>query len=752
MNKLRHLRSVSFKVVVPLAILILIAVFMFMFMVNNTTARIHSDLTKSRAFEIADTATLAVETNLRKSNFARIATSLASSRDIRYIIFIDLDTREVIASSHYQYRNSIDSFPSALQQRVNASLASHNWQFEPLDKGDIWFSYFIRVIPDDQLATKRYLLVIEFSGEQINNITVQANTNMVASIFVGAAVFSVFAFFVVRARVLKPLSRMSRDIYKVKQGKDCHITKLNTGDEFEALSHAMSDMLETEQKSLTLMTEAKEKAEANAQMKSAFLANMSHEIRTPINGILGLVQVAQRSDNEAHIKQYLQKIFLSGQTLVGVVNDILDFSKLSSGKLNIEKVSFCPDQLVEQVLELCETNANKKGITIDVNMASDLPLAIKSDPLRLQQVMLNLVNNAVKFTDEGGVRINFSIYTTDKTKWLRIAVKDTGIGIESTKLPSLFEEFVQEDGSTTRKYGGTGLGLSISKKIADCMEGKISVTSVKGQGSEFVFEVPVEVDNKHPLQTQFKEVAAKIKVIKPSSFSPVYAKPLVSMLDKLEKFSKGETQVQFVSIAKYLEESDIFSSGFDSLQGCDQVVVLGAEQLLMSEAKENVYPLFSTINRGALINLLHTNFVTQSHYFDPASMSEQVQQIATKPVRILLVEDNLINAEVILAMLETENVTIKHAENGQLACDALAENSFDLVLMDVQMPVMDGYTATAEIRKTDKKTPIIGLSANVLPEEVQMAKDKGMNDYLAKPVLREALLEKISLWSARSQG
>ena len=283
------------------------------------------------------------------------------------------------------------------------------------------------------------------------------------------------------------------------------------------------------------------------------------------------------------------------------------------------------------------------------------------------------------------------------------------------------------------------------------MEGKISVTSTKGEGSEFVFEVPVEVDNKHLLQTQFREIASKIKVVKPSSFSQVYGKPLVSLLDKLEKFAKGSATVRFVSLAEYLEEPDMACDPSSSEQECDKVVVLGAEQLLMTEANSNIYPLFSTINRGALISLLHSNFVTQSHFFEPATMSKPAPESGTKAVRILLVEDNLINAEVILAMLESENVTIKHVENGQLACDALAEKSYDLVLMDVQMPVIDGYTATAEIRKTDKKTPIIGLSANVLPEEVQMAKDKGMNDYLAKPVLRASLLEKISLWSASPQ-
>lgn len=730
---------------------------MFAYLVNQTSQRIHNDLTKSRAFEIADSATLAVETNLRKSNFARIATSLASSRDIKFIIFIDPDTQEVIASSSYKYRNALESFPDPMNVRINTALKQKTWNFESLEDGDLWFTYFMRVIPEDQLTTKQYLLVIEFSGEQINSITSQANSAMLISISMGAIAFSLVGYFAVRILVLKPLSTISDNIYQLKQDDQIQIAELNTGDEFQELNRAMAEMIEIEQKSLALMREAKDKAESNAQMKSAFLANMSHEIRTPINGILGLVQVAQRSNNEAQIKQYLNKILISGQTLVGIVNDILDFSKMSSGKLNIEKVPFCPDQLIEQVLELCEVNARNKGISIDIDMGANLPLVIVSDPLRLQQILLNLVNNAVKFTDIGGVNIAFNVQTIEKIKWLEIRVKDTGIGVEESKLASLFDEFVQEDGSTTRKYGGTGLGLSICKKLAGCMEGKISANSTKGVGSEFVFEVPIQVDNKHELHQKFRDIAGKIKLLNFKPLSAAFAKPLMAFTDKLNKFSKGDTEVQFVTLAEYLAkpkiaDADVNVDGDGVANESTSkwpVVVLGAEQLLVADPDDNIFSLFSNINRETLINLLHSSFVKAESFFDPSQSVVQSTSSGanSSPIKILLVEDNVINAEVVLAMLASENMEIAHVDNGLKACSEVTQNSYDLILMDVQMPIMDGYTATAEIRKHNTDIAIIGLSANVLPEEVQKAKQQGMNDYLAKPVLRESLLDKIHRWS-----
>ena len=721
-------------------------------MANQLTQQIFIDRTKTRAFEIADNVTLALESSLRKSNFARIASSLASSDDIKYIVFLDPQTKEVVASSSYLYRNNLDSFPEEVRLRVEKALSEYKWQFETLPHSDIWFSYFMQLIPESDLETKQYLLLVEFSGEQINRQVSRASTTMMIYIFIGAGFFALFGFFIVRAQVLKPLNSISKSLYKLKKGSIERIDELQSGDEFQELTQALNEMIEVEQKSLRLMREAKEKAESNAQMKSAFLANMSHEIRTPINGILGLVQVAQRSHNESQIKQYLQKIFFSGQTLVGIVNDILDFSKLASGKLHVEKVAFCPDNLVEQVVELCQVNANKKGININVTIDKNLPLVLVSDPLRLQQVLLNLMNNAVKFTEQGHVTIAVCLQTIQTQKWLQLTVTDTGIGIQEDKLASLFDEFVQEDGSTTRRYGGTGLGLSICKKLADCMEGEITVSSKKGVGSEFVFKVPVTISSQHELHKKMKQVAGKITLDLPEFSKGLYADSLVEFMQRLEKFSKGDTRVKVVTLTEYLENTTLNCDCTALQQDCDQVIVVGAEALLVNDAKENIFPLFSTMNRESLINLLYNELAAEKVYFEPGKeVGTSSVESSKQPVKLLLVEDNTINAEVILAMLENENIEVTHADNGLNALQEMQNHRFDLVLMDVQMPVMDGYTATEQIRKQGETLPVIGLSANVLPEEVQQAKDKGMNDYLAKPVLREALLEKINHWYKSSK-
>lgn len=764
------MQSVSLKVVLPLAVMIVASVLAFIYVINQNTLDIFNKRTFSRALEIADNVTLALETNIEESNFVRIATSVASSEDIRFVMFIEPETGRNIASSDFRLRSDLSELPNEIQSKIKQGLKGSKYYIEYLDDNAVFFSYFIRVIPDNASKTKDYLLVVKFSGEQINNFVRESNSRVLLVILLGAIVFSFVGYVVVRAFVLRPLEQISNNVKRLKAGEVDDIDLLSTRDEFETLSVIIKEMHDAEQKSLLVLQDAKDKAETNARLKSAFLANMSHEIRTPINGILGLVQVAQRSQDESQVQQYLQKIFLSGQTLVGIVNDILDFSKMASGKMTIENVPFCPDQVVEQVIELCHVNASRKGINIDVDMDPSLPLVINSDPLRLQQVLLNLVNNAVKFTDDGAVTIQFKVNSIDKTRWLQITVKDTGIGIDANKLSSLFEEFVQEDGSTTRKYGGTGLGLSICKKLAESMNGKIYATSVKGQGSEFVFEIPIDIAKQHELHNKIKAISSNIKVIKPEALNSSFAAPLRTLLERLEKFAKGDVPVQFVTFASYVSrpeanscvEGEYRDHEYGESEGNlgKKVVILGAEQLLEGDPKDHTFSLFTTINRESLINLLHSEFVEQSVYFDPAAIShtavnqdliqspssEVNPKTSCKAAKILLVEDNFINSEVILAMLEGENVEVEHVENGLLATEKAQCNDYDLILMDVQMPIMDGYTATQEIRKYNNNVPIIGLSANVLPEEVQKAMDNGMNDYLAKPVMRETLLEKVKQW------
>lgn len=730
--------SISAKILLPMGTLFLLFLVLQISLLNRSTQDILLDKSKNRAFEIADNAILALEADLRMTNFVRVATSLASSDEIRFVIFIDRSTNKIIASSSYHYRKEISELDPSIKARVEKALESSKWQFEDLGNNDLWFSYNIRTVPQGTSEIKNYLMLIEFSGESVNQAIAETNELHFIYLSVGALIFALLGYLLLRQFTLMPLTKLKESVTTKKPGEPYRGLHNTGNDEFKVLADALYEMSTIEIESLKAMAQAKQKAEDMADLKSAFLANMSHEIRTPINGILGLVQVAQQSDSPEQIQQYLKKIFLSGRTLVGIVNDILDFSKIAAGKINIENIPFCPDQLVEQVLELCMNNANSKGLILQADLAEDLPLIISSDPLRLEQVLLNLVNNAVKFTEEGSVTISISVVKKDKSHFLQVSVRDTGIGIEKEKQKDLFEEFVQADGSTTRKYGGTGLGLSISKNLVQLMGGELSVKSEFGAGSTFGFEIPVDISAQHEIHEKLRKVVSQVSVEADNLDSAVISKPMLTLISRIQKMSKGQQIVRIISLGQYLDggvEDERFT------------LVVGANEALMGsrQTKQNVHPLYTSVNRESLVNLLAS--AKDSSRVDTQIGEEQEIAAVQSSYKVLLVEDNAINAEVILAMLNDNAYQITHVENGQLALDHLAKDKVDLVLMDVQMPIMDGYTATTRIREQLKlDVPIVGLSANVLPEEVQKARELGMNDYLAKPVIREALFDKVHQW------
>lgn len=731
--------SISTKVLLPMGVLFMLFFLAQSYLINQSTQRILLETSRNRAQEMADAAVLALEADLGRSNFTRVATNLASSEEVEFVIFVDKQSNQIIASSSFKYRKDIIHLPDELRERVQSGLKTRKSQFVDLGNNDFWFSYNIRTVPKGSKELKNYLMLIKWSGEVVNKAIEDANQIHFLYLFLGSIIFASLGYALFWQFTLNPLNRLMNSINRKESGEPYKDLPDDGYDEFQLLSNSLYQMSVTELKSLEAMEKAKEKAEDMSALKSAFLANMSHEIRTPINGILGLVQVAQKSDNPEQIQQYLQKIFLSGQTLVGIINDILDFSKLAAGKVVIDNIDFCPDQLVEQVIELCRNNADLKGLKLHANLAADLPLSIRSDPLRLHQILLNLVNNAVKFTESGSVTIDMSMELTEEQIWLKGKVIDTGIGIPEVKQKTLFDEFVQADGSTTRKYGGTGLGLTISKNLVDLMGGEIGVQSKEGKGSCFYFSIPVLPSAHFELQEKLKEVLALITVENGDLESCGLSAPMLALIKRLDIFSKGDRRVRLCSLGEFLDMGNL---------GEDFTVIVNADEILLSSRKlpANVHPLYTSVNRESLINLLYKGVVSLSQpkgnkdgAFEPLD-SEHSK-------RILLVEDNIINAEVVMAMLAEQHIDVVHVENGELAVNFLKQYSADLVLMDVQMPIMDGYTATREIRETlHLNIPVVGLSANALPDEIKKAKSMGMNDYLAKPIIRDMLYAKMRQW------
>ncbi len=383
------------------------------------------------------------------------------------------------------------------------------------------------------------------------------------------------------------------------------------------------------------LEEAKIKAEEADKTKSVFLATMSHEIRTPLNGILGILQSLQKTELNGDQKQQIEVMRYSGDALLTLINDILDFTKLEAGRFDIESVGCSVNRLSESVIMLMSSRADEKGLKLETIINDDVPKYIKTDPTRLRQILLNLIGNAIKFTESGSVTLKIQATSSSSTQQLlKFSVIDTGIGITDEAQKSLFSEFIQADTSITRKYGGSGLGLSICKKIVVLMGGDIGLTSVVNEGSTFWFEIPIEQISFH----EYQHIAVDVD-------------------------NQNEQEIYY-----------------------------------------------------------------------------------TRPLSVLVAEDNMVNQKVLSALLDKSSYHIEFASNGQDALDMLRQgekNPFDIILMDMQMPVMDGLTAIEKIRAKDsdyKDIPIVALTANSGNADKKLCLAAGANDFLSKPIDQKSLL------------
>ncbi len=525
---------------------------------------------------------------------------------------------------------------------------------------------------------------------------------------------------------------------------------------------------------------AREQAEIADRAKSTFLANMSHEIRTPLNAIMGLNYLLKRTGVSDVQDQYLDKMQSASKTLLDTINDVLDFSKIEAEKIEIENVSFDLNTVLLDITDTEALKAHQKGIELIVSVGENIPDRIEGDPIRLKQVLRNLTNNAVKFTDEGEVVIDIQkIIEDDARLTLEFSVSDTGIGLSPEQIERLFVPFQQADISTTRRYGGSGLGLAISKRIVQIMNGEIWVKSEIGKGSTFSFTIPFKKVPPRKRVDLFlsKEVIGKkvlivdsnskssqwlARILKPTQAEIVQVAD-INTLEELLAPQRNEKPFDVIlvnnNVKGFRRMSDLLGIKKHFTAGNIKVIHLTdtvqiAQQLNESELTSIDAILIKPINASQLYD-------TWMSLFTSTRAKPQIEEFTAKnlqsrntmdQIKILLVEDNEINQEVFRELLEQNGAEISIAENGKIALEILDKQAFDLILMDVQMPVMDGFTATREIRKKTgyAALPIIALTANAQVEEKNQANEAGMNDYITKPIEPKLLFDIIEKWTNKS--
>ncbi|MCC2618088.1 response regulator [Aestuariibacter halophilus] len=528
---------------------------------------------------------------------------------------------------------------------------------------------------------------------------------------------------------------------------------------FRPIERQISDNLASLDKQRQEALELEQQANQASIAKSQFLATMSHELRTPLNGIFGMVELAQLESRTGTRQRYLNQALKSGRELLHLIEEILDIAHIESGKLVLKNNDFNLPSLLDECLAPHSVEAHKKGLQFTSQQSDNVPEWVYGDPIRIKQVLNNLLSNAVKFTPQGSVDVDIQYRTDEGRDWLHIEVTDTGIGIDKANLTRIFERFTQVDERSQRNYQGAGLGLAICKEWVDVMGGKLSATSIAGKGSRFTCQIPLGSPKAEHLEGIIAR-EGRIAIVDDLDSSRRYLGLIVEQLGfQCECFGSAKallgalasgSRFDAVLIDQHMPDVDGISLAErlrDQYHGqCPLRILVSASDTALSAYAED-----ETLFWRRYLKPVDTAQLEQ----DLRLLRREDKEPATAKTRsseprILLVEDNDINAEVVLNMLQVAGFFCQRVDNGEEALSALEKASFDLVLMDINMPVMDGLQACKAMRGRGDTTPVVALTANAYDEDIERSRSVGMQAHLVKPVNREHLIKTVNRLIERS--
>ena len=621
---------------------------------------------------------------------------------------------------------------------------------------------------------------VVFEGESFGSIsivwdasvqrqTVRAHVNKIWAYTITA--FTIIAFIVmlvVTRLVITPIRAIHSKLVEIQMDKHGQPINVQAARELDELADTVNEL-----GNLIELKQAREKElEETSRSKSEFLANMSHELRTPMNGVLGMLNLLSKTELDTSQTDCVDTAVSSGKNLLNLINDILDFSKIEAGRLEYETIDFNLLALVEDTCSALATQAHSKNLELVTDLDFSIPVMVNGDPTRLRQVLTNLMGNAIKFTTEGEIVVR-TAYVDPAAGVVSFEVQDSGVGIDAGSIDAIFDSFAQADGSTTRRFGGTGLGLSISKQLVEGWGGQITVSSEPGKGSIFGFTIPFRACDEAAEPKVFNRlVGSKVLLLEGNDTARNILNDCLVALG-----ATVNAQASAVKGLGYLTAEDakdldaiLVSSNLTDMTGADFVDTLSKNNNLdhlkvmslvymSSESHDllanNNKRVSAHLTKPVRLDSLHSILGDLVHGEDlsakASEQSAQVKEMQEAGGKVLVVEDNQINQMVALGMLESLGYEVDTADNGLLALEALENSRYDVILMDCQMPEMDGYEATQKIREHANasvvSTPIIALTANAMSGDAEKCIAAGMDDYLSKPFEPDLFEEKMMYWS-----